>query len=179
MVRCDGAYCDGTIECRAHLLITFLFLFAYLPDKFVNDAWAKDLGIADSSETDKSTGESPISILADGDGDLVHQLGLVEDMGYGIGVRSKRFVMILEDGIVKRIETDEGMDSCENTRADNIIKILTPEGTALDRDGANVGVIGLGTILVVGAAIAFGMNGGDGGTSASNSMSLLQQFGTS
>ncbi|KAL3897502.1 MAG: hypothetical protein SGARI_006903 [Bacillariaceae sp.] len=150
----------------------------YDVDKFVNDAWAKDLGIVDSSDGEKATSESPITVLADGDGDLVQQLGLVEDMGYGIGVRSKRFVMILDDGVVTRIEIDEGMDTCENTRADNIIKILTPEGTSLDDEGANVGAVGLGALLLVGAAIAFGMNGGDSGSSASDGMSLLQQFGT-
>ena len=53
-----------------------------------------------------------------------------------------------------------------------------PDASAGDGDGANVGAIGLGAVLLVGAAIAFSMNGGDGGTSASNSMSLLQQFGT-
>ncbi|KAL3922960.1 MAG: hypothetical protein SGARI_006331 [Bacillariaceae sp.] len=147
-------------------------------DKFVNDAWAKDLGIVDSSDAEKASSESPITVLADGDGDLVQQLGLVEDMGYGIGVRSKRFVMILEDGVVSRIETDEGMYTCENTRADNIIKILTPEGTSLDAEGANMGAVGLGALLLVGAAIAFGMNGGDSGSTASDGMSLLQQFGT-
>jgi hypothetical protein len=117
--------------------------------------------------------------LADGDGDLVEKLGLVEDMGYGMGVRSKRFVMILEDGIVKRIEIDEGMDTCQNTSAENIIKILTPEEVAVASDGANTGaVVGLGAIALIGAAIAFGMNGGgDGGSSVSESMSLLQQFG--
>ena len=163
------------------LMLVLLYLMFYA-DKFVNEAWAKDLGIVDSSGSEKATSVAPITILADGDGDLVQQLGLVEDMGYGMGVRSKRFVMILEDGVVKRIETDEGMDTCQNTRADNIVKILSPEGTVVEGDGADMGaVVGLGAILLVGAAIAFGMNGGgDGGGSAavSDGMSLLQQFGT-
>lgn len=163
------------------MTLSFTFDLLLLPDKFVNEAWAKDFGLVDASEKEKVVAESFITVLADGDGDLVQQLGLVEDMGYGVGVRSKRFAMIVEDGVVQRIEIDEGMDTCENTRADNIVKILAPAGAAIDSGNADMGaVVGLGVVFLVGTAIAFGMNGGgDAGSSsstASDGFSLLQQF---
>ena len=45
-------------------------------------------------------GDSSLTYLADGDGDLVKALGLVEDMGFGVGLRSKRFALMVEDGVV-------------------------------------------------------------------------------
>jgi peroxiredoxin len=41
-------------------------------------------------------------MLSDGDGDLVKALGLVDDMGYGLGVRSQRFALVVESGVVCR-----------------------------------------------------------------------------
>jgi Redoxin len=160
----------------------FFQTLACTKDKFVNSAWAKDAGIV-ASEDNKSdaTASAPITVLADGDGDLVQQLGLVEDMGYGIGIRSKRFVLILEDGVVQRLEVDEGMEECDKTRPQNIIKILTPEGTSMEEGNINVGVLaGVGAAVLAG--LAFSMSsGGDGGVSSSSAMSegfsLLQQFG--
>jgi hypothetical protein len=48
-------------------------------------------------------------------------------IGFGVGIRSKRFALILHDGIVTNVLTDDGMDECENTTADRLVEILTPE----------------------------------------------------
>ena len=48
-------------------------------------------------------------------------------IGFGVGIRSKRFALILHDGIVTTVLTDDGMDECENTTADKLVEILTPE----------------------------------------------------
>ena len=34
-------------------------------------------------------------------GDCVKAMGLVDDMGFGLGLRSKRFVVVAEAGVVK------------------------------------------------------------------------------
>jgi len=79
-------------------------------DAFVMDAWAKDRGT-----------EGRILMLSDGSAEYVKRLGLELDAGkYGMGTRSKRFSMIVEDGIVKALNIDEsGVDksSAENTLA--------------------------------------------------------------
>ena len=53
-------------------------------DRFVNSAWAEELGILNGASSgddgDKNGKEQPITILSDGDGDLVRELGLADDM---------------------------------------------------------------------------------------------------
>jgi hypothetical protein len=47
-------------------------------------------------------------------------------MGFGVGVRSKRFAMVLDTGVVTHLLTDEGMDECSATAAANLLSVLTP-----------------------------------------------------
>ena len=98
-------------------------------DVFVNKAWSEDAGI-DSQDT------SPITFISDGDGELVKELGLVEDMGFknGVGTRSKRFALVVEDGVVIELQVDDGMDDCSASSAENMIKILTPEDVAVESE---------------------------------------------
>ena len=57
-------------------------------DVFVMDAWGKDRGVEDK-----------ILMLADGNGEFTRALELEMDAsGYGMGLRSQRFSMIVEDG---------------------------------------------------------------------------------
>ncbi len=77
-------------------------------DAFVMDAWAKDQGVGDK-----------ILMLADGNGEFTNALGLVFDgSGFGLGERSKRYAMVIEDGVVTRLDIDEsgGVDvsSCQS-----------------------------------------------------------------
>jgi hypothetical protein len=51
----------------------------------------------------------------------------ITKIGFGVGIRSKRFALILLNGIVTNVLTDDGMDECENTTADKLVEILTPE----------------------------------------------------
>lgn len=67
-------------------------------DAFVMGAWGRD---------QKSTGI--VRMMADGNGDYSKALGLDADFSkYGMGVRSKRYSMLVEDGVVKQlnVETD-------------------------------------------------------------------------
>ena len=43
--------------------------------------------------------ESGLLMLSDADGDAVKAMGLVDDMGFGLGLRSKRFVIVAEGGV--------------------------------------------------------------------------------
>lgn len=133
---------------------------ALLLDMFVNDAWAKDMGIVipDSAKDDKI--DPSITVLADGDGDLVKELGLVEDMGFGVGVRSKRFAMILQDGVVSRLEVDEGLDSCDKTSAENVVRLLG--GSTVDESEMDPAALAGVAVVLAGAAAYFAMNGGGG-----------------
>jgi peroxiredoxin len=60
-------------------------------DAFVMTAWGKDRNASDI-----------MRMLSDGNGDLVRAMGLELDAsGFGMGKRSKRFAVIVDDGVVK------------------------------------------------------------------------------
>src|SRR5262245_27738898 len=66
-------------------------------DVFVLTAWAKDSGAA-----------GKILMLADGSADFAKKVGLDVDLtARGLGVRSKRYSMIVENGVVKSLNVEE------------------------------------------------------------------------
>jgi len=68
-------------------------------DAFVMKAWAESQGIDDES----------IVMLADGNGDLTRELGLVLDgSGFGLGQRSQRYSMLVKDGTVTQLNIEQG-----------------------------------------------------------------------
>ena len=67
-------------------------------DAFVMGAWGKD------QNTD-----GKVTMLADGSADYSRKLGLETDLsGYGMGLRGKRFSLLVDDGVVKAVNVDEG-----------------------------------------------------------------------
>ena len=49
-----------------------------------------------------------IAMLADGNGDFAKKLGLDIDLsGFGLGVRSKRYAMLVDDGVVKILNIED------------------------------------------------------------------------
>ncbi len=65
-------------------------------DAFVMDAWGKAQGVGDK-----------ILLLADGNGEFAKRLGLELDASrFGMGTRSKRFSMVVEDGVVKELNVE-------------------------------------------------------------------------
>ncbi len=66
-------------------------------DGFVMGAWGK----AQNAEA--------LLMLADGNGDFAAALGLeLDGNGFGMGMRSQRFAMIVEDGAVSHLNVEEG-----------------------------------------------------------------------
>ena len=62
-------------------------------------------------------------MLADGNGDFTKALDLVLDASvYGMGARSKRFAMIVDDGVVSLLNIDEA--ALEATSAEAILAAL-------------------------------------------------------
>jgi peroxiredoxin len=67
-------------------------------DHFVMGAWAKDQGVSDD-----------IVMLADGSGEFARALGLDADFSkFGMGPRSKRYSMLVKDGVVRELNVEEG-----------------------------------------------------------------------
>ncbi|HSR70740.1 MAG TPA: peroxiredoxin [Kiloniellales bacterium] len=82
-------------------------------DAFVMGAWGKDQGVGDK-----------VLMLADGSAELTKKLGLELDlMERGLGVRSQRYAMIVEDGVVKAINIDPP-GTFESSSADKILEAV-------------------------------------------------------
>jgi peroxiredoxin len=68
-------------------------------DAFVMDAWGKDKG---------ATGK--VLLLADGNGEFTKAMGLDFDgSGIGFGLRSQRYAVVVQDGVVKHLAVEEPM----------------------------------------------------------------------
>ncbi len=69
-------------------------------DVFVMGAWAKDQNVGDK-----------VMLLADGNGDFTKAVGLEMDgTKFGMGKRSQRYSMVVDDGKVTNLNVEEGGD---------------------------------------------------------------------
>jgi peroxiredoxin len=126
-------------------------------DRHVNEAWGTTYGFASESKP-------PITIVSDGDGDLAKTMGLADDMGFGVGVRSKRFAMVVKDGVVSTLLTDEGMNDCDQTSAQNLLRVIRPESSIESSEGEISGaLVGGAAVVVLGLLLAMNPLGGGGG----------------
>tara|TARA_X000001036_G_scaffold325723_1_gene304294 strand:- start:336 stop:815 length:480 start_codon:yes stop_codon:yes gene_type:complete len=81
-------------------------------DAFVMDAWGK------------AHDASAIMMLADGNGDFTSSLGLeLDGTGFGLGKRSQRFAMIVQDGVVEHLNVEEG-PGIDVSSAESILALL-------------------------------------------------------
>src|SRR5262245_24624567 len=95
---CSNNHLPGYLENRDAILARGVDKIAVVSvnDHHVMAAWSRFTG-----------GEGKIEFLADGNGDFVKALGLDGDMSAaGMGVRSKRFSMIVDNGVVKAINLE-------------------------------------------------------------------------
>jgi peroxiredoxin len=82
-------------------------------DVFVMDAWGK------------ASGAEGIELVADGNGDFAKALGLTMDgSGFGLGTRSQRYSMVVEDGVVKALNVEDTPSKADISGAENLLKDL-------------------------------------------------------
>jgi peroxiredoxin len=83
-------------------------------DHFVFDAWK-----------DASGAEGKVEFLADGNGDFAKAMELTFDgAGNGMGTRSRRYAMVVDDGVVKTLNVEEAPGKVDVSSAENILKVL-------------------------------------------------------
>jgi glutaredoxin/glutathione-dependent peroxiredoxin len=83
-------------------------------DVFVMEAWKKATGAADK-----------IEFLADGNGEFAKGIDMAFDgSGNGLGTRSKRYSMLVDDGVVKQLNVEEAPGKCEISGGDTLLKQL-------------------------------------------------------
>lgn len=83
-------------------------------DAFVMGAWAKSTNAGDK-----------ILFLADGNAEFTKAAGLDFDASaVGLGTRSKRYSMVVEDGVVKALNIEEMPKTVDASSAENILAAL-------------------------------------------------------
>ncbi len=81
-------------------------------DPFVMDSWGQGANADD------------IVMVGDGNGEFTSKLGLEMDgSGAGLGTRSQRYAMVVEDGVVKKLAVDAG-GKLEVSKAEAILADL-------------------------------------------------------
>lgn len=83
-------------------------------DIFVLSNWAKDTGA-----------EGTITMLADGSADFAKAVGLEIDLtSRGLGVRSKRYSMLVEDGTVKVVNVEDAPPQHSVSSAETLCSMI-------------------------------------------------------
>ena len=94
---CSAKHMPGYVENAAELKAKGVDEIACVSvnDAFVMGAWGK------------ASGSDDVTMLADGNGDFAKALGLDADFtGFGMGGRSQRYSMIVDDGVVTELNVE-------------------------------------------------------------------------
>lgn len=99
---CSQKHLPGFVEKSGELKAKGVSTIACISvnDAFVMKAWKADLKIGDE-----------VLLLSDGNGDFTKAIGCELDLSdnpVGLRVRSRRYAMLLEDGVVKVLNLEEG-----------------------------------------------------------------------
>ncbi|XP_024021648.1 peroxiredoxin-2E, chloroplastic-like isoform X2 [Morus notabilis] len=114
---CSQKHVPGFVEKSAELKSKGVDIIACISvnDAFVLKAWKEDLKINDE-----------VLILSDGNGHFTRAIGAeldLSDKPVGLGVRSRRYALLAEDGVVKLLNLEEG-GAFTFSSADDILKAL-------------------------------------------------------
>ena len=83
-------------------------------DVFVMDAWSKATG-----------GAGVVTFLSDGNADFAKEIGLSMDgSGFGLGTRSQRYSMVVEDGVVTALNVEDAPGKADVSGAEAMLNQL-------------------------------------------------------
>jgi peroxiredoxin len=83
-------------------------------DVFVMDAWAKSTG-----------GQGQIEFLSDGNGEFARAIGLsLDGSGFGLGLRSQRYAMVVDDGVVSVLNVEDTPSKADASSAEKLLEDL-------------------------------------------------------
>ncbi|XP_073155960.1 peroxiredoxin-2B-like [Henckelia pumila] len=114
---CSQKHLPGFVEKAAEFKAKGVDTIACISvnDAFVMKAWKKDLKVGDE-----------VLLLSDGNGDFTKAIGCeldLSDKPVGLGVRSRRYAIYLEDGVVKILNLEEG-GAFNVSSAEDLLKAL-------------------------------------------------------
>lgn len=114
---CSQKHLPGFVEKSAELKAKGVDTIACISvnDAFVMKAWKENLNIKDE-----------VLLLSDGNGNFTRAIGCeldLSDKPVGLGVRSRRYALLAEDGVVKVLNLEEG-GAFTFSSAEDILKVL-------------------------------------------------------
>nr|CAD1836722.1 unnamed protein product [Ananas comosus var. bracteatus] len=115
---CSQKHLPGFVEKAAELRARGVDAIACVSvnDAFVMRAWKESLSVPDDQ----------VLLLSDGNGDFTRALGVeldLTDKPVGLGVRSRRYAMLVDDGVVKVLNLEDG-GAFTTSSAEEILKAL-------------------------------------------------------
>lgn len=113
---CHKAHMPGFVERVAEIKAKGIDEVACtsVNDVFVMSAWGKDTGA-----------DGKITMLADGSADFAKALGLEIDLTkHGLGVRSKRYAMLVDNGVVKVLNVEDAPPAHGVSSAETICSLI-------------------------------------------------------
>lgn len=113
---CSNQHLPGFVQYAAQIKDKGVDTIACISsnDAFVMNAWGKEQQVDDK-----------ILMLADGDGEFTKAIGQECDLQrLGLGLRSQRYAMIVEDGVVKSLDVDEPVEVAEVSNANKVLEKL-------------------------------------------------------
>jgi glutaredoxin/glutathione-dependent peroxiredoxin len=113
---CSQRHLPGFVDKAAELKAKGIDQIACVAvnDAFVMNAWGKSQNVDDK-----------VMMLADGSGDFAKAVGLTLDMSArGLGVRSQRYSMLVDNGVVKSLNVEAQPGSVEASSAEAMLKAL-------------------------------------------------------
>jgi peroxiredoxin len=113
---CSQRHLPGFVERAADLKAKGIDTIACVAvnDPFVMGAWGKSQNVGDK-----------VMMLADGSGDFARAVGLELDArGRGLGMRSQRYSMLVDNGVVKTLNVEAQPGQVEASSADAMLKAL-------------------------------------------------------
>jgi glutaredoxin/glutathione-dependent peroxiredoxin len=82
-------------------------------DIFVLNAWQE------------ATGAQGIEFLADGNAEFAKAIGLeLDGSGFGLGSRSQRYAMLVDDGVVSVLNVEDSPSKAEISSAESLLKVI-------------------------------------------------------
>jgi peroxiredoxin len=113
---CSEQHLPGFLESAAALKAKGIQTIACIAvnDPFVMGAWDKATGV-----------DGRIELLSDGNAEFTKALGLEFDGGaVGLGTRSRRYAMVVDDGVVKTLLVEEAPGQAEKSSAQAVLATL-------------------------------------------------------
>ena len=113
---CDRNHLPGYVQRADEIKAAGIdaILVTAVNDVFVLKAWGASAGA-----------DGKVEFLSDGNADFAKAIGLSFDgSGFGLGTRSQRYSMIVEDGVVKSLNVEDAPSKADVSSAENLLKEL-------------------------------------------------------